>query len=48
MLTELAVLGFLILLARLSKWIMDPYLAWKKNYHARGQEYQEIEADMLK
>jgi hypothetical protein len=39
MLTELAVLGLVVFIAKLAKWIIDPYLAWKKNYQARGQEY---------
>jgi hypothetical protein len=37
--TTLAVLGVVVFLARLAKWIVDPYLAWKKNYQTRTQEY---------
>lgn len=39
MLTELAIVGLIVFIARVAKWIIDPYLAWKKNYQARGQEY---------
>jgi hypothetical protein len=45
----LLILGIVILSVRVAKWIINPYIAWKKNYQTRIQEYQPlINSDTLK